>query len=85
MGDKELKYVYISETHEIWQEYGEVHISNDTHHIVWNADSLFHDLDGLMYFATNARKSDEERVIGAIKKQIEKYEKRENNSGSKNS
>lgn len=76
--------IYIHETHTLWQEYGEVHILNDTHHIVWNADSLFHDLDGLMHFAIKARQSDEERFIEAMKNQIEKYEEAKNNATTKN-
>lgn len=77
--------IYIHETHTLWQEYGEVHILNDTHHIVWNADSLFHDLDGLMHFAIKARQSDEERFIEAMKNQIEKYEEAKNNATTENS
>ena len=96
MEDKELKNVYIFETHEIWQEYGEVHISNDTHHIVWNADSLFNDIPWLLRMALDARKHDKEFVFesigGQIKNYFEKqhildkhYEKIKNNSSTKNS
>ena len=85
MENKELKQVYIHETHTFWQEYGEVHIENDTHHIVWNADTLFHDLDKLMHFAIKARQSDEERFIEAMKNQIKKYEEAKNNATTENS
>lgn len=60
---KKIKNIYIPETHTLWQENGEVHILNDTHHIVWNGNSLFNDLNGLMHFAIRARESDEKRVI----------------------
>jgi len=85
MENKELTEVYIHETHTLWQEYGEVHILNDTHHIVWNGDSLFHDLDGLMHFAIKARQSDEERFIEAMKNKIKEYEKAKNNTTTENS
>jgi len=75
MENKELKQVYIHETHTLWQEYGEVHLMNNTHHIVWNADSLFHDLDGLMHFAIKARKLNEERLVNSMKMQIKKLRK----------
>ena len=67
--------IYIHETHTIWYEYGEVHIMNNTHHIVWDADSLFNDLDGLMHFAIKARKLKEERLINSMKMQIKTLRK----------
>ena len=83
--ENEVTDIYIHETHTLWEENGEVHILNDTHHIVWNADSLFHDLDGLMHFAIKARQSGEERFIEAMKNQIEKYAKDKSNTTTKNS
>ena len=84
MENKELTEVYIHETHTLWQEYGEVHILNDTHHIVWNGDCLFHDLNGLMHFAIKARQSDEERFIEAMKNKIKEYEEAKNNATTEN-
>ena len=76
MASKKIEDIYINETHTLWQEYGEVHILNDTHHIIWNADSLFHDIEGLMHFAIKGRQSDEERFIESMKKTIKNYEER---------
>jgi hypothetical protein len=85
MENKELKQVYIHETHTLWQEYGEVHLMNNTHHIVWNADSLFHDLDGLIMICFLARKVNEERLVNTMKMQIKKYEEAKNNTTTENS
>ena len=73
--ENEVTDIYIHETHTIWYEYGEVHIMNDKHHIVWDADSLFNDLDGLMHFAIKARQLKEESLINSMKMQIKTLRK----------
>ena len=82
--ENKVTEIYIHKTHTLWQEYGEVHILNDTHHIVWNGDSLFNDLNGLMHFAIKARQSDEERFIEAMKNKIKEYEEAKNNATTEN-
>lgn len=94
--EKKVKDIYIHETNTLWQEYGEVHILNDTHHIVWNADSLFKDISHLLGLTLKARKHDKEIVFNQIgghissyyeKKYIlkEHYEEIKNNSSAKDS
>ena len=77
MENKELTEVYINETHTLWQEYGEVHILNDTHLIVWNADSLFKDIPNLLRIALEAKKDDKEKIFIDIGSELKDYFEKE--------
>ena len=46
-----MKHTYIHETHTMFSENGEVHLVNDSNHIVFNARNLLQDLDSMLYLA----------------------------------
>ena len=67
---KELKSVYIHETHTMFQDSGELHLMTETHHIVFNCSTLFNDLPHIIYNVTQARKEETERIKEAMRKEI---------------
>ena len=46
-----MKHTYIHETHTMFSENGEVHLMNDSNHIVFNARNLLQDLDSILHLA----------------------------------
>lgn len=46
-----MKHTYIHETHTMFSENGEVHLVNDSNHIVFNARNLLQDLDSILHLA----------------------------------
>ena len=46
-----MKNTYIHETHTMFSENGEVHLMNDSNHIVFNARNLLQDLDSILHLA----------------------------------
>ena len=46
-----MKHTYIHETHTMFSENGEVHLINDSNHIVFNARNLLQDLDSILHLA----------------------------------
>ena len=44
-----MKHTYIHETHTMFSENGEVHLMNDSNHIVFNARNLLQDLEPILY------------------------------------
>lgn len=73
MKDKEIKNVYVHETFNIWSQDGEVHIhtSND-HHIVFNAQNLYNDLDLIISLVVKEKKRMDEMCKKSIKESIKK-------------
>jgi len=63
----ELKDIYIHETHTIWQEYGELHLLNDTQHIVINCDTFFCDLPGIINLVIQGREEQNKLIIDSLK------------------
>jgi hypothetical protein len=51
----ELQNVYIHETHTMYQFDGELHLINDTQHIVINCDTFFNDLPHLIKLVIEGR------------------------------
>lgn len=53
----ELKDIYIHETHTMYQENGELHLINDTQHIVINCDTFFNDLPHIVRLVIQGREN----------------------------
>ena len=53
--ETELQNVYIHETHTMYQNNGELHLINDTQHIVINCDTFFNDLPHLIKLVIEGR------------------------------
>ena len=63
----ELKDIYIHETHTTWQENGELHLLNDTQHIVINCDTFFCDLPGIINLVIQGREEQNKLIIDSLK------------------
>lgn len=51
----ELKYTYLHDTHTMYQDNGELHLINDTQHIVINCDTFFNDLPHIVRLVIEGR------------------------------
>ena len=58
----ELKDIYIHETHTIWQKNGELHLLNDTQHIVINCDTFFNDLPHIVRLVIEGREEQNKMI-----------------------
>ena len=63
----ELKDIYIHETHTLWQENGEVHLLNDTQHIVINCDTFFCDLPSIIRLVIEGREEQTKLTLDNLK------------------
>mgnify|MGYP003628114511 CR=1 FL=1 len=67
MKNKELIYTYLHESHTLYTENGELHIINDTQHIVINIDTFIHDLPSIVYMCKNEYKKTNKELFKRIK------------------
>ena len=70
---KEIKEMYIGDTHNISQSYGELYLEGDFGSLVWNCETLFTDLPHIIKLVYEARAETDKR----IKEDIEKITKLE--------
>ena len=47
--EKELKRMYLHDTHTIWAQDGELHLMNENNYLVMNINNLYFDLDHIIY------------------------------------
>jgi hypothetical protein len=65
--ETELTDIYIHETHTMWQENGELHLLNDTQHIVINCDTFYNDLPHIVNFVIQGREEQNKLTIESLK------------------
>lgn len=65
--ETELKDIYIHETHTMWQESGELHLLNDTQHIVINCDTFYNDLPHIISLVIQGREEQNKLIIESLK------------------
>lgn len=68
----ELETIYIHETHTLMQDMGELHIVNDTHHLIFNCDTLFNDLPTIVKMVTEARQEQSKMIIDSLIDEVKK-------------
>lgn len=59
---KDLKNIYIHETHTLSCENGELYIEGDFGSIVWNTETLFTDLPHIIRMVLKARAETDKRI-----------------------
>ena len=67
MNNKELKNTYLHESHTLYTDNGELHIINDTQHIVINIDTFIHDLPSIVYMCKNEHEKTNKELLKRIK------------------
>ena len=67
MEHKELKYTYLHESHTLYTDNGELHILNDTQHIVINIDTFIKDIPSIVYMCKNEYKKTNKELFKRIK------------------
>ena len=70
---KQIKEMYIGETHTLSQSNGELYLEGDFGSLVWNCETLFTDLPHIIKLVYEARAETDKR----IKEDIEKITKLE--------
>ena len=66
----ELKNIYIHETHTMYQENGELHLVNDTQHIVINCDTFYNDLPHIISLVIQGRDEQNKLVLNSLKETL---------------
>ena len=67
MENKELIHTYLHESHTLYTENGELHIVNDTQHIVINIDTFIKDIPSIVYMCKNEYKKTNKELFKRIK------------------
>ena len=67
MNNKKLIHTYLHESHTLYTENGELHIINDTQHIVINIDTFIHDIPSIVYMCKNEYKKRNKELFKRIK------------------
>ena len=67
MENKELIHTYLHESHTLYTDNGELHIVNDTQHIVINIDTFIKDLPSIVYMCKNEYKKSNKELFKRIK------------------
>ena len=65
-----LKNIYIHETHTMYQENGELHLINETQHIVINCDTFFNDLPHIISLVIQGREQQNNLVLNSLKETL---------------
>ena len=70
MENKESIHTYLHESHTLYTENGELHIINDTQHIVINIDTFIKDLPSIVYMCKNEYKKSNKELFKRIKNSL---------------
>ncbi len=70
MENKELKHTYLHESHTLYTNSGELHIVNDTQHIVINIDTFIKDLPSIIYMCKNEYNKTNKELFKRIKNSL---------------
>lgn len=65
-----MKNTYISEIHTMFSENGEIHLMNDSNHIIFNARNLLQDLDFILHLAIKEVNKENKDLKNRLKETI---------------
>lgn len=63
----EKKHIYISETHTLYEDNGEIYIIGDFGEIVWNCETLYTDLPHIINLVFKARQKTNKNIKDQIR------------------
>lgn len=65
-----MKNTYISEIYTMFSENGEIHLMNDSNHIIFNARNLLQDLDFILHLAIKEVNKENKDLKNRLKETI---------------